>query len=278
MSERKPETISRGAAILRKIFLLGMSPMFARPFRRFVQLPDLDQETVDLVGNNLPKLSEYLKQGLPAIVIFTHFSEKDIPTVSKFGFEHPELGKRSFLFPVGLHQLKRFVSVWGARLGMETVGVVTASTLEHAEKHPEFKDSYSSQLERKGAAELTEEYLKRALDTAKRGGAIWIAPQGRREERLYTHTSAVWSLAKRLNKEKINAVMVYLGLELEGNQDYSSNGYNLGRGYIVRVGRIETIEDLIQRAVDAEIRNPDVLIRRALLEAAPPTYLPESGS
>lgn len=130
--------------------------------------------------------------------------------------------------------------------------------------------------DRRALHELGETYAKEAVLHLKNAGIELIAPQGTREGKLTTITTAIGVLIKRaLDADVHNIAVLFLGYRLAGVKDYGkAKGYNLFRKYIFQGGSCLTLNELIDQTGGIEhIGRFNKIIRQEMEKTVPPEYL-----
>lgn len=205
------------------------------------------------------------------LVIINHFATRDALQAILLVFGSSVLVRRPIVAPVAAHQYGRYgrlIQYLARQLGLMLMPVVTGDTVRKL-----------GNVGQRGRG--LSEYVEAASACLGSGGVVLLAPQGGRRAKLGRPRGRAVShlLAEAQRRDIDRMACLLLGLALRGVIDYgdtSVRGFNLGRLYEVRIGRVATLGEVCREV--GRLPLVDGWTFAHLSELVPESYLdsPES--
>lgn len=245
-------------------------PKFFRGLVSTIYGPFLPYEISDQ-SNTTPQLwvaRNSLEKGNGLIIAHTHLTKGDPPRLAVMIYHDPVLGSRELVIPTAYHQVKGAQSLLARLLSSENVPVITAGTRQRR------KEQGLPEITRKEIKELMETYFTKTTDTLRGGGIALIAPQGTRQPKLESLTSAISTLVNRLLRAGVqNLAVLFVGVEIPKQQKLPNpDSINHGLLYRLNIGNCFSLERLLREA-NGKISQIDAVVKKELIPLVAPSYL-----
>lgn len=240
-----PMIIGPAIRVIRKIEDSALKIAF--PFERV--LTDFDGLSEDPKSKeNFAELQRLVgDEGYAALLVGAHFSRTDpivgILASAKDGI----LRRRRYVVAIAKHQLYPGLRIVGNLAGVELWPLVTEHTVKKAVEKSQKKRRFrffNPTIPEEG--EGKREFMRRAMDAFANGGAVYIAPQGEREDKLRVpDKNAAGTLLFGAFKHGLTKIAILtVGYEIEGVEDYKAvSEFNFRRKCLARFGRVCKLMD-----------------------------------
>lgn len=247
-SEHKGNNISHLRAFGRGVVSMATSPV-------------LRHEVVEKSVGGLDRARSFIYQGLGMVVAYTHFSKRDDADVMQYLITDPVFRTRTIVSPIAFHQYRGWIGALANAANIELHPIVTKDTLQHEKfGHVTINDGI-------------DRYIQRSVGTLRLGGIVPIAVQGGRRPTLGEPTRALsMFMAQTMRKHVDQYGILFVGLELPGQEDYSTvRGYIPGRKILLNIGDAFTASEVFDQAIN--LRGIDTWAFSQFKTLVPPSYL-----
>lgn len=243
-----------------------MSSAEVRPFtpllRRVAEQltsPLLRSEVITGEEDGMRKFEQLLLEGYGGIILLKHFSLKDPFQIIRDTLRSKTLIRREALTPMALHQAYPLLKGVAGILGIKIDTIVTYNTVERFKEQGKTSPSLNEGL---------RDFTADAIGTLRRGGILYIAPEGERKNHLEQYSNrTIGTLLAELKRAGLsNVVFLFVDLRLAGREEnyWGKKGFNLLNRYVTRIGRALTLDQVMGMAggkfgnVDSDVILPEM--------------------
>lgn len=244
-----------------------------RPFTPFLRegvkrvlSPLFRSEVITGEEGGIEKFEGLLLEGYGGIILLKHFSLKDPPQiVADTVIASKVMVRREVLTPTARHQVYPFVQRFASILEIKIDPIVTDNTIKRAKEKGKTPPQPNEGL---------KEFTSDATDLLRRGGILYIAPEGERRSNLeeYPNRTIGTLLATLKRVGATNVAFLFVDLRLAGrkNDYWNKKWFNLLNKYEVRIGRTLTFDQVMEMAggkfgnVDNHVIFPEMMRTAAI--------------
>ena len=203
--------------------------------RRIVTQQALQQfptEVVDKHGS-LARMASMSREGLGFMVASNHFCRDDFKRTLAILLSKEALARKRVAIAIGLHEFPTY-EPFAVAAGIDTYPVTTQGTINTlGHKAPPLGTGM-------------EEFMGAAIETLKRGNLVIMAPQGGRRPRMTRSEGRILqTLFGDAEDEGVEFGVLFSGIGIKGQGDYTNRDYHYGEKFILRFGKVYTSTELI---------------------------------
>lgn len=249
-----------------------MSSAEVRPFTPFLRRvaeqltsPLLRSEVITGEEDGMKKFEQLLLEGYGGIILLKHFSLKDPLQIIRDTLRRKTLIRRRVLTPMALHQVYPFLKGAAGMLEIKIDPIITDNTVKRFEEKGKTPPRLNEGL---------RDFTADAIGMLRRGGILYIAPEGERKDHLeqYSYRTIGTLLAELKRAGLSNVVFLFVDLRLARREEnyWGKRGLNLLDTYETRIGRALTFNEVMEMArgkfgnVDSDVILPEMIRTAAI--------------
>ncbi|MBI4091824.1 MAG: hypothetical protein HY427_01315 [Candidatus Levybacteria bacterium] len=243
-----------------------MSSAEVRPFTPLLRevakqltSPFLRSEVITSEEDGMKESEQLLLEGYGGIILLRHFSLKDPFQIIRDTLANKALIRKEALTPMALHQVYPLLKGVAGMLEIKIDPIVTNNTVRR------FKEKGKTPP---GPNEGLRGFTADAIGVLRRGGILYIAPEGERKDHLEQYSNrAIGTLLVALKRSGLsNVAFLFVDLRLAGREEnyWGKKGLNLLNRYETRIGRALTLDQVMEMAggrfgnVDSDVILPEM--------------------